>query len=221
MIKVCERMGVVLFVGHSYRRRGGIRKLKSLVDDGSLGHVIMVEGPNSHPGGLRLAPQTWRWYRDSCPGGPLMQLGINVFDALQYLVGLIGRVTAVFRRGVLEAGIPDTTLTLLEFETGTLGYVGSAYVVPQTTYIALYGTEAKARAERDGSLFLISRERGTPEKLTVEAVDTVAEEMAEFAACVREGRRPETGGPEAVAALRAVLAAIESHRAGGKPIRIT
>jgi predicted dehydrogenase len=220
MIVACEEAGVVLFVGHNYRRRGTIRKLKSLAVEGRLGHVVMVEGHNSHPGGLRLTPQSWRWHTESCPGGPLMQLGIHVYDALQYLAGPIRRVTALLGREVLETENPDTTLTLLEFESGMLGYVGSAYVVPHTSYITLYGTNAKAQTEADGSLSLRSHEAGMGQQLAIPVVDTVVEEMAEFALCVREGRKPETGGPEAKSALSVVLAALESHKAGGKPREI-
>jgi len=50
----------------------------------------------------------------------------------------------------------------------------------------------------------------------MEALDTAAGEMAEFAVCVREARRPEMGGPEAVRALTVILAAIESHNSDGK-----
>jgi len=220
MIEACERAGVVLFVGHNYRRRGEIRRLKSLLENGSLGHVTMVEGHNSHPGGLRLTPDSWRWYGQSCPSGPLMQLGIHVFDALQYLIGPVRRVTALFQREVLKTEIPDTSLTLLEFESGTLGYVGSSYVVPHTSYIALYGTEARARTDRDGRLLLRSRDGRTSEEPVARDIDTVAAEMAEFAMCVLGRRRPETGGREAVSALKVVLAAVESHNAGGKSIDI-
>jgi predicted dehydrogenase len=220
MIAACEEAGVVLFVGHNYRRRGEVRKLKSLVADGRLGHLIMVEGHNSHPGGLRLTPQSWRWYDETCPGGPLMQLGIHVYDALQYLAGRIRRVTALFAREVMETEIPDTTLTLLEFESGMLGYVGSAYAVPRTGYIAAYGTDAKARTEGDGPVYFTPREAVAPTQFAVGVVDTVAEEIAEFAACVRGERSPETGGPEAVSALKVVLAAIESRMSDGKAVEI-
>ena len=50
-----------------------------------------MEANFSNERALELTPQTWRWYKDRAPGGPLSQLAIHQFDVLHYLGGEISR----------------------------------------------------------------------------------------------------------------------------------
>ena len=50
----------------------------------------------------------------------------------------------------------------------------------------------------------------------MDELDTIADEMAEFARCILHGERPETGpaeGIEAAAVLEAVIRSVETGRA--------
>jgi predicted dehydrogenase len=48
------------------------------------------------------------------------------------------------------------------------------------------------------------------ERLSFEARDMLADELAEFGRCIRGEARPETGADEGIAALAAVLQALEA-----------
>jgi predicted dehydrogenase len=69
MQATCKEAGVILRVGHAFRRLGAARKAKELLDEGVLGRIILTEANFSLPG--TLTPDKWRYYRDTCPGGPL------------------------------------------------------------------------------------------------------------------------------------------------------
>jgi predicted dehydrogenase len=223
MQQACDDAGLTLLVGHGFRRLGAARKVKQLVESGALGTVVLAEANFSLPG--RLTPDKWRYYRKTCPGGPLMQLGIHQADTLQYWLGPVRQVQGSFARLATAAEIDDVGTVLLEFESGARGTLTSSYVSPKTFYLRLYGTEANLLYETDMSVWprtgqvdaatsLVLQTKHGREALEFEQRDMLVEELEEFARCIRGEAEPETGAAPALAALRLIRAAIESHERG-------
>jgi predicted dehydrogenase len=212
MIDYCSKAGVILMVGHNSRRRNRIRMMKKFLDEGRLGKPLAAEAHNSHAGGLAIQPNDWRWSSKNCPGGPLSQLGIHHADSLQYLLGPVARVTAWQRHLAIPAEIDDTTMALLEFENGVLGYLGACYAIPDMRFIHVMGTRANVRWDR--ALGLVLEGENQREQIPVVENDTIQEEMDEFAHCILKGSAPEVGGEEALAALAVIEAAVLSNQRG-------
>ncbi len=214
--RACAQAGVVLAVGHQSRREAGARKLKELITSGELGEVVGVEANISTDSGWSVKTGQWRWSREQCPGGPLIQIGIHHIDTLGYLCGNITRVYGIQKHRFIPAIIDDASVTLLEFENGILGHLTSHYATARAVDIRVLGT--KAVATYDKALGVTVRrdthDRVTRETLPLAPVDPIAEQMAEFARCVRTGGRPEVGGEEATLALAVVVAAVESNQSG-------
>jgi len=219
----CQEAGVVLLVGHAFRRLGAARKVKQLLDEGRLGTVLLAEANFSLPG--RLTPDKWRFYRETCPGGPLMQLGVHHADTLQYWLGPVQRVQGSFAHTATQAEIDDVGLALLEFAGGARGTLNSTYGAPKTFYLRLFGTEASLHYETDMSIWpradqmdvattLTLQTQTGRETIAFEPRDMLIEELEEFAACIRGEATPETGPNEALAALEVVRGAIASHETG-------
>jgi len=223
MVQACEQAGVVLAVGHQTRREAPLRQLKSLLLSGALGAPVLVEGNYSHDGGLHLDENQWRWSRQECPGGPLIQIGIHLVDTLQYLFGQITRVTSWQRRLAVAADIDDVTCTLLEFGSGLIGYLGSTYASRFSHWLTVYATHQNAHYDQFTGLILTHDTWSTgpardqvsgPAKVTP-PVPTLQEQLAEFVHCMRTGERPEVDGTQALRATAVVLAAVESAKTGG------
>ncbi len=223
MQAACAAAGVTLLVGHAFRRLGTSRKVKELLDAGTLGTPLLAEANFSLPG--RLTPDKWRYFWETCPGGPLMQLGIHQADTLRYWLGPVRRVQGSFGRLATAAEIDDVGLAVLEFESGLRGTLNSIYGSPKTFFLRLYGTEANLHYETDMSVWpqadqmdaattLTLQTKSGQEIVDVESRDMLAEELDEFAGCVRGETFPETGAFEALAALEIIRGAIVSHERG-------
>jgi predicted dehydrogenase len=214
--RACSQAGVVLAVGHQSRREAGARKLYSLVTSGELGDIAGVEANISTDSGWSVKAGQWRWSREQCPGGPLIQIGIHHIDTLGYLFGAITRVFGMQKHRLIPADIDDTSVTLLEFENGILGHLTSHYATSRAVDIRVLGTKGVATYDRALGVTVRrdSRDRVTMDTLPLPPVDPIAEQMAEFAQCIRTGGRPEVGGEQATFALAVVAAAIESNRRG-------
>lgn len=222
IIRACAEAGVVLAVGHQSRREPALRRLKELLDAGELGRTIMAEANISTGRGAEIGPEQWRWRREECPGGPLIQLGIHHVDTLQYLLGPIRRVQGWQRRAIAQAEIDDVTGMLLELGNGVIGYLGSAYSSSQACWIKIYGTRHVAHYDQHLGLSLSQdtwatgpvRRPVAPGMSLQWPILTMKEEVAEFAECIRTGKAPEIDGVQALRNLAVVLAAVRSNETG-------
>ena len=88
----------------------GIRIIKEAIDAGELGRVAFIEANFSNERALELTPQTWRWYKDRAPGGPLSQLAIHQFDVLHYLGGEIVEDSLAWHRSSRRSA-PRSTIS--------------------------------------------------------------------------------------------------------------
>jgi predicted dehydrogenase len=215
MRDACARAGVALAVGHAFRRLGAARKVRELIAAGALGRVVLAEATFSLPGSF--PPGAWRAHRERNPGGPLMQLGIHHVDTLASWLGPIERATGRFAHVATDTDIDDVGVVTLEFAGGALGVVTGSYVSPKTLALRLQGTEAVLEYRTDFSVWPDAQalDRVTTLTLGGEAVgfderDMLAEELAEFGRCVRDGAQPETGPEEGIQALRAIRDAVET-----------
>lgn len=236
MIEACKDGGVVLAVAHNQRRLAGYRRIKALLNEGSMGKVVSVESNFSHNAGFKLTPEFWRWHENECPGGPMMTMGVHAADTLQYLLGPVESVSAFFERLCLKTEIMDTGVAILQFESGTLGYLASNYVTPWNYFFNLYGTEGNLYfhldlpfvnapatekygdnwnyADRHSRLYLKRKGQDDKIEIPLEPGEILKEELEEFADCIRTGSMSETGGEEGLRALAVILGAIRSAESG-------
>ena len=214
-IAAAAKAGVVLQVGHNKRRQAANRRLKELMEGGDLGSVIMVETHQSAPMALNFKSEYWRASRDESPLGSMTSLGVHMIDTMHYLMGPVARVSAFSNRVLDEPAIDHVTSVILEFESGQLGYLGTSFVVPPTVNITVRGTGGTAWNEEDGGKFYRQSPSGMGrESESVEVIDTVADEIAEFARAVRGGPAPETGGAEGLEVIAVMAAAAASNESG-------
>lgn len=235
MIEACRQSQVVLMVGHHLRRLTGFRKMKELIEGGVLGKPIQVEGNFSQNLGFALTPESFRWRGDDsgCPAGSLMTLGIHHVDIFNYLFGPIRSAFSYFNKLCIPAPVEDVSATVVQFESGILGYLGSNYASPKALWLYVYGTEANLKCtvtlpelpfeeylqlwqkvDQTTKLEIFRKGKTGSQDVPIPTGNPILEEVEEFADCIREGKRPETDGQGALAALALIRAAIESARTG-------
>jgi UDP-N-acetylglucosamine 3-dehydrogenase len=221
MITAAKEAGVILAVGHKWRRLARIRKAKELIDKGAVGEVILAEASQSKDTGMKLTPEMFRWYRKESPAGPLGAYTVHHTDNLNYLIGPVKRVTAFMSKVCGKAEADDVISAAVEFESRALGYLGGNWLTPDRKFIQVHGTEGVVLVDRgDGGVYYQKKGTSTlvsqgsfPDQGT-QLRDACAEAMDEFASCIQEGGRPETAGEEGLAAWGVIEAIIRSAESG-------
>lgn len=142
--------GITVTVGHSARLMAGVRRMRDAIEAGELGRVALIEANFSNERALELTPQTWRWYKDRAPGGPLSQLAIHMFDLVHCLGGEIDAASSVSSKlSPVGAEVDDQSLTLLKFKDGKVGYVGSCWTSPGIFSVRVFGSKGLMHYEID------------------------------------------------------------------------
>ena len=231
-----EHYGVQVMVGHSARLLKGVRMMRAAMDSGELGRVVFMEANFSNERALEITPDTWRWYRDKAPGGPLSQLAIHQFDTLHFLGGEIESVSSIASKlSPVGAEVDDQSMTTLRFADGKLGYVGSSWTSPGIFCVRVFGQKGLMHYELDfstwdtpdrlheTSLLYIQRGKdgyGKREVLELPAGNMFLDELDMFADVCATGKPAELNANSGNIALAAVNAALRSIAQNGQLISL-
>jgi predicted dehydrogenase len=220
-IAATSAAGVILQVGYQRRRQPTNRKIKQLLEDGSVGTLVQLEGNHSGPAAHTPAFPVWRADPAEVPAGGMTAMGVHVVDTFQYFAGPAKRVAAYSKQVHGWRALDEATTVIIEYESGPLGYIGTSYYVPAVNTLVVYGSDMNAWNEQDGSRFW-TQERGESVRIErpTDMIDVYADEMAEFAHCILEGTEPETGGPESLE-VAAILEAVVRSAATGRTVELS
>lgn len=208
-----ERTGVTVMCAHNQLFLPAVAAAKELVDSGALGRVYEVRTTDSFYNDFTVESMGWRAHAATSGGGELIDTGYHPLYLLQHLAGgaptEVGAMLSRHRLEFMEG--EDSAQVLVRYDNGVVGHVTTSWA-----YQPAVGTEKFSLVGEKGSLSsdgttLVSWVRGEePVTTTFEPVHEFAAEVAHFAECVREGRRPIQTHVEGIDVLGVILAAYES-----------
>ncbi len=221
-----KKHNIIMTVGHSARLLKGIQMMKEHLDDGSLGKLAFIEANFSNERALELTPDTWRWYRDRAPGGPLSQLAIHMFDILHYLGGDVEGVSSIASKlSPVGAEVDDQSMSTVRFKNGVVGYVGSCWTSPGIFSTRVFAQSGLMHFELDfaswdepenlhkSSSLYIQRGKdgyGLREDLKIFSGNMFQDELEIFADACRSGSATKLTAHDGNVAVAMVYAALKS-----------
>ncbi|MSQ18519.1 MAG: Gfo/Idh/MocA family oxidoreductase [Betaproteobacteria bacterium] len=143
-IEACTRHGVTLAVGYNWRFQPALQRIKAMLDDGTLGTLLHIEGNFCGPSVYRFDSQHWRNDPDQGPAGGMTGRGVHLVDAMLYLSGQVESVYAQSARRVMALGLDDTTSMLFKFRGGSSGYLATVIATAETWRMQVFGSKGWA-----------------------------------------------------------------------------
>lgn len=229
--------GVTVTVGHSARLLGGVQEIKRRIEAGELGKVGFIEANFSNERALELTPDTWRWYRDRAPGGPLSQLAIHMFDVVNYLGAEIVEASSMASKlSPVGAEVDDQSMTLLRFSDGAIAYVGTCWTSPGIFSVRVFGSKGLMHYEidfgtwdtpeaiKESSNFYIQRGKdgyGKREEIEEPSTNMFLHELDLFAQSCRSGKTSLLSAANGNEAVACVYAALRSIERGGAAVALS
>jgi predicted dehydrogenase len=233
LIKIAARKKKILMVGHTFKFNPGIRKLKSLLDSGSLGKVYYIYSRRTNLGPIR---------KDVNAVWDLAPHDISVFNYLLHDTPL--SVSAQGNK-CLPHNLEDICFITLDFPKRVLGHIHVSWLDPKKVReivvvgskkmaifddlnarapIALYDKSVmKERFRQDYASFkefqMIIRD-GKTVSPKVKNEEPLKLECAHFIDCIRNGRVPLTDGREGLQVLKVLIAIRDSLSRGGVRISL-
>jgi predicted dehydrogenase len=218
-VEACLKAGKILGVGHNRRFWRPMMEIKRLIDDGSLGTIMQVEGNYSTDWLKDVRPETsWRGSPNEAPAGGMTGMGIHIVDAYINMFGRVTSVHALVSRRLLPNPTGDTVGVLVNFDSGLIGYLGTTMVTPYLWRYHVLGSHGWAEARSE--FHLVTRKRGMEtQSIEFAPTDSVAAEFEAWLDAI-DGKGPYLFTPEQIVHTAAVLEAIFRSADNGQIVAV-
>jgi predicted dehydrogenase len=153
-IAACRDADVPLGCGYNRRCFSSMRELKRVVDGGSLGDILHIEGHFSNEYSTRVVPHGWRDDPAESPALGMTGCGLHVLDAL---VDLAGPIRGVHAGSCVRKASPDprdAVAILIEFASGATGLMATVRATAPFWRVHVFGTKGDAEARDETHLRL-------------------------------------------------------------------
>lgn len=227
----------VLMVGHTFLFNAAVRKVKSYIDEGTLGDLYYLYGHRLNLGIVRNdVDALWN----------LAPHDISIM--LHWLGNELPEEVTCHGASYLQPGVDDVAFLTLRFPSGVLGHVHVSWLDPsKVRQMTVVGSKkmvvyddvsAEARVRlydkgidrrqmdshlgrfEDFAEFQFLQRAGDLLIPRVQFREPLKEEAEHFVRCVRERSEPLPNGPNGLQVLRVLEAAKRSREARGRPARI-
>jgi predicted dehydrogenase len=214
LIQEAEKRQCTIQVGYNWRFYDGLRKIKELVDAGTIGRVMWARAETG-----QYLPE-WRPHLDyrqnytaqRAMGGGIILDGSHEID---YIRWLLGEVTQVYCQAStlsdLDVDVEDTASIILTFESGCIGEVHLDFVQrAQSRNCKVVGTDGTIFWDlMNNSLMTFSARSGQwatlPINTSINAM--YLEEIKSFLTCITTSSLPAVDARSAQRVLEIALAA--------------
>lgn len=216
LVRLAEKSGRVLAVGHIERHNPVTRAAKDLIASGKVGDVLAISSRRVSGGGSRIQDV-----------GVILDLAIHDIDVARYLAG--SEVVAVYAAaGGSKPEREDRAQIVLEFENGIFASLeanwrspvkvrklsltcSQAYVEMDYVAQAIERSTSQVLAPDVSNLYSVPREWES-HRVAIQNQEPLKNELRDFLEAARTGRPPLVTGSDGVAALRVARASLRSAR---------
>jgi len=224
MIKMCEKAGVAMVVGHERRWGRRFRVIRDMLRSGELGRLRSVTG-------YMLASAPPRLSRRKYGGGTMFHDGTHLVDLFRFYAGDAQSVIAIEDRPHGRRHVENTAMGIIDFKDGVKGFIlgggereyfhfeidiqtDSARVLLGNHTAELYRTAPSKQFTGFAELERAPFPNGGPEvNPFVGGVEDLIREM-------ETGEPSISGGWDGYKALETITAIYRSAGRGGAPVRL-
>jgi predicted dehydrogenase len=118
LVTLSEQRDLVLMPGHLLLYHPGVKKLKELITEGTLGEVLYVYGNRQNFGVIRTVENA------------LWSLGVHDLSVILYLLGEAPDEVIALGRDFLQPGVEDVVFCYLRFPSGKIAHMHLSWLDP-------------------------------------------------------------------------------------------
>jgi predicted dehydrogenase len=214
--KAVSENGVTLMCAHNQLFMPPLKLARELIEKDTFGKVYEVRTTDSFYHNFNTSTMGWRAHREFIGGGELIDTGYHPSYMLLYLAGSRPvEVTAMLSQHRLSfMDGEDSAQVLVRFENGAVGNIvtGWAYEPADTTE-RFSAVAEKGYFSSDGHDLRYKVRGQDPvviNTVKLPSVHTFDAEIADFIACLQEGRRPVHNEDDGIHVLQVILGAYKS-----------
>lgn len=216
-IEAARKAGVPLGTGTNKRCFASMRELQRVVQAGTLGEIMHIEGHYSNEHSTRVRGG-WRDDPKESPGAGMTGAGLHILDSFVNLVGQIREVDARVCSRKDPPDPRDVIAAIVQFENGATGLMATVRAAPILWRIHVFGTKgmAEARGEDELTVSLLGEKPVTTVFPHVDPLRTLVEHYVD----ALEGKAPFPIRPEHILGMVGAFEAIVESSETGRPVRV-
>jgi 1,5-anhydro-D-fructose reductase (1,5-anhydro-D-mannitol-forming) len=220
MVAACRKAGVVMATNHHLRNAGLHRRMRDLIEKGTVGEILAVRV--FHAVFLPEFLQGWRIDSAAAGGGVVLDITVHDADTVRFVTGdnptEVTAMTAT--HGMGKSGLADTVMGVMRMKQGALVQFHDAFTIKHMpTGFEVHGTEGSLVARNCmtqnpvGELYL---RRGTEEREIddFDRDDLYTRSVRNFMAAVNGTGQPSATAEDGLWSLATALAVAESAGSG-------
>lgn len=225
LAELANAQRLTLMVGHTFVFSPPVRKVKELIDTGSLGPIYYVETTRVNLGLFQKDVSV------------LWDLGPHDVSILNYWLGEVPTHVAARGRSYLGEALEDVAFLTLEFPSGILAQLQISWLAPSklrrtsivgrqkmivyddlepVEKVKIYDRGVDQQPLSFGE-FQLTYRSGDILSPRLDTTEPLYIECAHFLDCIRTGREPDASPRSGVDVVRVMQAAERSLRCGGAP----
>jgi len=233
MIETARKTGKFLMIGHNQRLASAHVRAKEILKTGEMGRILTFRTTFGH-GGPEFWSQdksrhTWFFKKDEAFIGAMGDLGVHKADLIRWLIDdeiveVKAYVSTLHKTDEKDEPIEvgDNAVCIMKSKTGIYGTLTASwtYYGAEDNSTVLYCTNGVMKIY-DNPEYPIEITKKNREKIyyKVGRIQTNENQTASgvidmFMDAINSGKEPEINGEEGLAALRIVLACLESAKTG-------
>lgn len=210
MIDAAETARRVLLVGHMWRYRDEVIRVRDRIAAGHIGKPVRTRGYGIHAG---WGPSGWFTEPTLAGGGAMIDMGIHAIDTARFLLGdpQPSRVVGSLSNAYHADDVEDDGIVLIDWSNGVRSTIEFGWWQPRLDGVEadteVYGTNGYERIWPQ-----FTPATPAPPDYVHCALPMYATQMADLAHCCATGDTPTANAQVGLTALGIVQAAYESAR---------
>jgi UDP-N-acetylglucosamine 3-dehydrogenase len=199
IIKLADKAGLKLMVGHTERFNPAVIKLKEIIDSGKLGKIVSISARRVGPYHPRI--------RDV---GIIMDLGVHDIDVISYLYGL--NVEEVYTIGAADIHpFEDHASIILRYKDERAGVIETNWLTPhKIRELTVIGLKGVSHIDYINQTLEIYNDEQVV-NMEVEKGEPLKNELEYFIECLLKNKQPSPSGKEGEEVLRIAISAVNSY----------
>jgi 1,5-anhydro-D-fructose reductase (1,5-anhydro-D-mannitol-forming) len=219
MVAACKKAGVVMGTNHHLRNAASHRKIRELVQAGTIGTPLFARVFHA----VYLPPhlQGWRLHNPSAGAGVILDITVHDADTLRFILGSepVEAVALSQQSGMAKGGLEDGVMAALRFDNGTMAQLHDAFTVKFAgTGLEIHGSEGSilgrdVMTQRPIGRVVLRNAQGETD-VALDHENLYARALRAFVGAIRGEGAPSATGEDGVRSLATALAVLEASRTG-------
>lgn len=233
MIETAEKAGKFLMIGHNQRLADAHIRAKQILDSGEMGKILSFRTTFGHGGpefwSADKGLHTWFFKKDKAYVGTMGDLGVHKADLIRWIIGdeideVKAYVTTLDKHNDQGAliDVDDNAVCILKSKTGIVGTLTASwtYYGDEDNSTVLYCSNGVMRIYDNPEFPIVVTKKNREKvyykvgKIQTNESQTSSGVINLFVNSIVNHTAPEISGEEGLAALKIILACMESSENG-------